>query len=112
MMDFIERLRAKPEHVRHRIALGASAGATGLVAIAWFGALATSNAFTISPSVPGDVELAAALNETSQSANSLMGAAGFLNASARNEDGISVVDTQASSTIETPTTDERTVIPF
>jgi hypothetical protein len=36
MMDFIERLKAKPEHVRRRIAVGTAAGITGVVTAAWF----------------------------------------------------------------------------
>ncbi len=34
-IDHVERLRAKPEHVRRRIAVGTTFGITGLVAILW-----------------------------------------------------------------------------
>jgi hypothetical protein len=34
--DHVERLKAKPEHIRKRIAVGTSVGITGVVAVVWF----------------------------------------------------------------------------
>jgi hypothetical protein len=34
--DHVERLKAKPEHIRRRIAVGTSVGITGVVATVWF----------------------------------------------------------------------------
>ncbi len=34
--DHVERLKAKPEHIRKRIAVGTSVGITGVVATVWF----------------------------------------------------------------------------
>ena len=50
MMDFIERLKAKPEHVRRRIAVGTSVAVTGVVTAAWFLTLLFSG--TLSLAVP------------------------------------------------------------
>ena len=47
MRDFIERLKAKPEHVRRRIAIGTTAGITGVVALAWFFTLLFSGTFSL-----------------------------------------------------------------
>ena len=56
MRDFIERLKAKPEHVRRRIAIGTSAGITGVVATGWFFTLlfAGNLSLAIKPTIIGD----------------------------------------------------------
>ena len=53
MRDFIERLKAKPEHVRRRIALGTTLGITGVVTTAWFFTLLFGG--TLSLAVPPSV---------------------------------------------------------
>lgn len=47
MQDFIHKLKQKPEHVRHRIALGTSVGITAFVGIVWVSAMTASGAFSI-----------------------------------------------------------------
>lgn len=44
---YIDRLRAKPEHVRQRITLGAAAAMTGVVTLAWVGTLAATGTFAL-----------------------------------------------------------------
>ena len=45
MKDYVAKLKAKPEHVRKRIALGTSAGVTALIGVVWLTTMATSGAF-------------------------------------------------------------------
>ncbi len=59
MRDYIERLRAKPEHVRRRIALGTSVGVTGVIAFFWAVALIFGNTLSIEPSGSAQGTLAA-----------------------------------------------------
>lgn len=106
-MDFIERLRAQPDHRRKQIAFSVASGITGLVALMWFGAFTSSGALSRS-SEPKENPIKAAFTETDGA--SLLGAIGALTTG---EDGsIRVVGASASSTVETPSKDERTVIPF
>ncbi len=90
MRDHIERLRAKPEHIRRRIALGTSLGVTGVVAGVWAVALLFSGNLSLAvpstagpsgilvdsstggtaPNVPG------ALAQTGTRFNQLLGAVG------------------------------------
>lgn len=119
MRDFIENLRAKPEHVRRQVAMGASAGVTGVVAVAWAAALFASGGLTLAPASAETVSGADfdALAEDTRSAFSeLLGAAGAAGgASASQQAGIRVVDGETSSTLErdeAPAADQRTVIPF
>ncbi len=107
MRDFIEHLRAKPDHVRKQIAFGASLGITGTVALMWAVAFMSSGALMRSPE-PTDSGITSALSE--QKGASLLGAIGALTTQ---EDGsIMVVGTSASSTGKSEAPDERTVIPF
>lgn len=107
MRDFIEHLRAKPEHVRKQIAFATSAGVTGVVAFMWVIAFVSSGALMRS-SEPETPAVTSALKE--QKGASLLGAIGALTTK---EDGsIVVVGTSASSTVEEKKTEERTVIPF
>ncbi len=55
MRDFIERLRAKPEHVRRRIAFGTTFGITGLITLVWVSAVVVSGNLALAvPELPGD----------------------------------------------------------
>lgn len=106
-MDFIERLRAKPDHVRKQIAFGAASGITGLVALMWGTAFIASG--TLARTVPSEApDVTSVLAESGS--NSLLGAIGAL--TTREDGSITVVDTSASSSAKVQTTEQRTVIPF
>jgi hypothetical protein len=108
MTDFIERLRAKPEHVRKGIALGTASGVTALIALVWSVSFFSSGALALSPSSVGTEGLASSFSKTGGS--SLLSAVGAL--SGKQEGQITVVETRASSTVAAPSSDDRTVIPF
>lgn len=119
MRDFIERLQAKPEHVRHRIAFFSSFSITAVVAVAWFAAVANSGVLTLAPldassgSGLGAATGASALvKETSSGWNDLLGAVGAAGDTSSADPALSIVDERASSTLDRNTVDERTVIPF
>lgn len=106
-IDYIERLRTKPVHVRKQIAFGASAGFTALVAIIWVTAFTASGA--LSRSALTDQPGLTSTFSTEKGA-SLLGAIGAL--TTKQDGSVEVVGTQASSTVNEPSEDERTVIPF
>lgn len=108
-MDFIERLKTKPEHIRNRIALGAASGITVFVAFIWMVAFTASDALVLTPISDSSANnLTAAFSQGSGA--SLLSAVGSL--SQPEGSGITVVETETSSTLETKPADERTVIPF
>ncbi|KND51795.1 MAG: hypothetical protein ABA06_00845 [Parcubacteria bacterium C7867-001] len=104
MKDLVERLRAKPEHIRRRITLGTSVGVTGVVAIAWLIALVTSSPLLLPTT---SVNLA---NTGPQFPNLLGGAAAAFGSPEANS--LTIEDGAASSTLDRSETDTRTVIPF
>jgi hypothetical protein len=126
VIDYVERLRAKPEHVRRRIAAGSAVGITGVVAGAWLLALVFSGSLSITPSSsnaptlatsPGATQIASAATQTQSGFTQLLSAVGFANASS-SAPALTIVDT-ASSTPSTdtagdqsPTGGNQTVIPF
>lgn len=118
MHDFIERLRAKPEHERRQIAYATSGAVTGLVAIMWFGAVIASGTLALESGNEGDERVAEAprYNEAlaeAQTGFSQMFAAVGAAGSATSTEGLVIVETNASSTIqEEQAPDTRTVIPF
>jgi hypothetical protein len=120
MRDFIERMQAKPEHVRKRFAFLTSAGITVVVALGWLAAIASSNSFALSPS---DVSLSSIdesgglseiVEDTSSGFSDLLGAAG--GATGNNGQvggGLQVIDGESSSSLDRESDrEERTVIPF
>lgn len=109
MTDFIERLRAKPEHVRKHIALGTAGSITGVVALAWMISFSASGSFALSP-IPKN-EGGASASFAQAGSPSLFAAVGAL-VKAETTDLIEVVETRASSTVAAPRPEERTVIPF
>lgn len=118
MQDFIERLRAKPEHERRRIALAASGTMTGLIAVMWFGAVVASGTLALDNGDTANSEAAEAprydraLAEAQNGFSQMFAAVGAIQ-SATSTDGLVIVETNASSTISAPQTpDSRTVIPF
>ena len=123
----IQKLRAKPEHVRERIALGASAGITGLVALVWVVTLATTGTFSLkTQSAPGadflavgdqpQVQEAAAQTQTSFS--QLVGAAGAALGATTTAPDLHIIDDRTTSSLEArqaavaANNSNATVIPF
>jgi hypothetical protein len=66
MQRHLHALRQKPEHIRKSIAVGASFGITGLVALVWVGTLASTGAFALAPLGATNTQVA---TETTQSAS-------------------------------------------
>lgn len=111
IIEHIDRLREKPEHVRQRIALLTAAGVTGLVAVTWMGALAASGTLALKP--VAEPEIAA---EPAPSFSRLVGAAGAAFNATSSDPALEIVDTRMSSTLDSqqkPANDtNKTVIPF
>jgi hypothetical protein len=123
MTDYLEKLRMKPVHIRRRIATGAAAGFTALVAIVWLGVTATSGVFSVS-SAPAGIAAADAANPTPADVGTAFGTAktnftallGAASASLGNgtvpssaqSPGITI-ETEASTTVSAP---QPTAIPF
>src|SRR5487761_2651737 len=47
IFEHIEHLKGKPHHIRKRVAFGAAAGVTALIALVWLGGSVSSGAFAI-----------------------------------------------------------------
>ena len=112
MMDFIERLRAKPEHVRRRFAIAAGSAAGGIVLMGWLTMVVTYGLLPDDASYASDdlSTIRTALENVGENAPSLAGVAGVL--STGNGGDLTVIETKTSSTLSEAGTDERTVIPF
>jgi hypothetical protein len=120
IIDHIERLREKPEHVRHQIAMGAAFGITGLVALGWMTAMATSGTLALVPdtvAVQGEgsgESLSEAIAEPASALTNLMGAAGAAFGATSTEAALSIIEseTRTSSTLDAKAPSDKTVIPF
>lgn len=110
MQEFIERLKEKPGHVRNRIALATAGGVTGLIALGWFGVLASMGAFSIT------TQSVAAGENPADSINSTMGqaASGFsaiTGATGGNANQSTITVVNQTQTPAAPAA-EQTVLPF
>lgn len=107
MKDFIERLRAKPEHDRKRITFFASAGVTALIAVLWLSTTVASGTLALKPSSSVTPNINTA--NTGVPSNALLGAAAAFQNTSSAEVHVEDVGSapQASSAPDT-----RTVIPF
>lgn len=122
IIEHIDRLREKPEHVRHRIAMLTAAGITGLVAVTWMGALATSGTLALKTGAVAEsasgtgTEVSEAISESSSAFTNLMGAAGAAFGATSTEAALQIIETRTSSTItadaQPANATHRTVIPF
>jgi hypothetical protein len=126
VIDYVERLRAKPEHIRRRIAVGTTVGVTGVVAAGWLTALVLSGSLALAPvgassstlaSAPGTTQVVNAATQTQSSFTQLLGAVGLANASSAPA-SLNVVDASTTtpstdgSEDDSPTGGNQTVIPF
>lgn len=118
----IDTLRAKPEHVRERIAFMTSAGVTGIVAVIWVVTLAATGTFSLAPTTG---TLASGTQESAQDAaagaqtnfSQLVGAAGAALGATTSAPALRIVDGDTSSSLEARTAaaennSNATVIPF
>lgn len=74
--EHLDRLREKPRHVRENITLLVSGGLTLIVFVGWFGALASSDKFALSPTTKESAPIENPAQKAKESWNSLLGAAG------------------------------------
>jgi hypothetical protein len=123
--DHVERLKAKPEHIRKRIAVGTSVGITGVVATVWFFTLLFGGTLSLAthPTIYGSDGTVADTNgnggtdgggtqtnavaETNAPFSQLLGAVGI--STAKQAPAALQVEDKAPAA---PTTTDPTVIPF
>ncbi len=111
--DFLERLRAKPEHVRRQIALRTSGAVTLVVFLGWATAFASSGTLALNDTGSTSSNLAEATQNTDLDVSRLLGAANAFQQDIEEATSIRVVETNASSTLDANTgVGEETVIPF
>lgn len=115
MLDFIERLRAKPEHVRRRIAVSTATAVTGVVTLGWLAALVAGNTVMLEQPAEGTPTLAGSAEEMTASVENARASwqAAFGETGEAGED-LEIVEGGTTSTIDTNTqvTDDRRSIPF
>lgn len=124
IIEHVNRLREKPHHVRHNIAMGVAFGITGLVALGWMTALATSGTLALkssavvsSASGAGN-DVSEVVSESTNAFSSLMGAAGAAFNATSTEAALDIIEseTRTYSTFETRTepanNTSKTVISF
>lgn len=127
MQKAIHNLRQKPDHVRRRIAIGASAGITALVGIVWLTAMTSSGAFAIGtgPATPGTASQtpssdAFALSGTNVKSNisQLVGAVNAATGATSSQPALTIIDGGTSSSLDHQapqsinTNPSATVLPF
>lgn len=119
MKDFITRLKQKPEHVRQRIAVGASAGVTGLIAVVWAGTMAATGTFALGtpeakPAAPQPDSFALSGTNVESNFSQLMGAVGAATGATSSEPSLTIIDGETSSSFTTApnANPSATVIPF
>lgn len=117
LKQHLDTLRAKPEHVRHRIAFGTAFAVTGVVALAWMATMASSGVLALreeAPAAPPD-EIDAALAESTSAFSNLVGAAGAAFGAGSPEAALKIIEERTTSTLDDapPGNDtQETVIPF
>lgn len=112
LTDYIEHLRAKPESTRRYIALSTSGAITLVVALGWLVAFVSSDSLALDRGRGATPSLAQATEGTAKDVSNLLGAASAFQTAVNENSTIRVVETHASSTLESPQSGEQTVIPF
>lgn len=114
LFQHIEAVRAKPQHVRRRVALSISGGLTGVIALVWFVGSFESGAFSIPASAYGagadSSSVTVVQPNTSSAATGMAGAAAALPSTSTDAPAhIEIVSAPAATTSDSQ---EQTVIPF
>jgi hypothetical protein len=124
MRRHLDNLKARPEHVRRRVAIGASAGVTGLIAVIWLAAHAATGTFALSTpgsrtTAGGAPDEASAPSEVTNARgefSQLLGAVGESFGATSTKPGLSIVDGDTTSTIRPANSQQdqsdATSIPF
>ncbi|MES2668642.1 MAG: hypothetical protein V4644_03065 [Patescibacteria group bacterium] len=123
IIEHIDYLRQKPEHIRQRIALGVASGIAGLVAVTWMTTMATSGTLALRSSAAVEdasgagSDVSAAVSDSTSAFTSLMGAAGAAFNATSTEAALDIIEseTRTSSTVRTESSanaTDKTVIPF
>ena len=111
----VDDLRERPQHVRERIALLVSGGITLVVFLGWFGALASSNTFALSPIDGSADSLAnplAKVQESKGAFSTLLGAAGASQGDETPAPAITILDSDTPKDQHTQNATDATVIHF
>lgn len=124
IVHHIERLREKPHHVRHRIAMLTALVATGVIVVGWAAALTTSGALALKSepvrseegAASPESDISQAFSESKSAFSNLVGAAGAAFGATSSQAALKVLDTRTSSTLNaesrTQNNTDKTVIPF
>lgn len=117
LIHHIENLRAKPHHVRERIAFGTAAGITAVVAMVWVTTLAATGTFSLASNVPtDDGATQTAIAQTQSGFSQLVGSAGAALGAPTTSPSLRIVDDGTTSSLETKQVNANnsnaTVIPF
>lgn len=125
LIHHIEKLRAKPHHVRERIAFGTAAGVTGVVSIIWVVTLAATGTFSLAPANgtlasndAADAGAQQAIAQTQSGFSQLVGSAGAALGATTSAPALHIVDDGTKSSLDTnkqasaANNSSATVIPF
>jgi len=125
MKEFVLRLKQKPEHVRRRIAVATSVGATALVALIWAGTMASGGAFALGTgtgnnaaaggaSSQGNEPFALSGTNVESNFSQLLGAVSAATGASSSDPTLTIIDGDSSSSFDdaTTTNPSATVIPF
>lgn len=131
MQKFIHTLKQKPEHVRHRIAMGTSIGVTALVGVIWVAVMATSGTFALNTNpatstgtgtgngqTPSSDAFALSGTNVKSNFSQLVGAVGAATGATTSQPALTIVDGTTTSSFNQPTQQSAnanasaTVIPF
>ena len=115
IFDHIEQIKKKPHHVRKRIAFGAAAAGTTLVALVWFVGALSSNTFALQgtsfpQSIGGEFVVATYNGNENRPAVSGIAGAGAALSDASAPAHIEIID--APSSTQRTKQAEQTTIPF
>lgn len=93
--EVVRDLRAKPRHIRERMALGVAGGVTLVVALGWVAASAATGVFSLSPSTLANApstNVGEAVAQGKSNFSDLLGAAGAAFSGSSTTAQIQVVD--------------------
>ncbi|MBP6859958.1 MAG: hypothetical protein KBC38_00100 [Candidatus Pacebacteria bacterium] len=91
MKEYLDSLRKKPKAVRERIAIGASLGTSGVIALGWLMVMIFVTPYGGAPA-PSE-EFNASLSETRSSFTDVLAGAGAAGATTTRASGVEIVDT-------------------